>query len=524
MDCVAVAYVPHSGPLIGPLAPFGIAAYAVFLGLGYSSLKADHERLPFRWGFFAIHLLCIAGVWFANLQSRTDSDYIEASRGALILGLALLVPACIPLSKLWRVLRSTNPLWIYATVAGALAWCLRYPMQTYWNSNSSAPGRTLVYLAFHSVYFVLRPVLPDVFADPETYVLGTPRFAVRIAESCSGLEGMGLVLVFTVVWLWFFRKESRFPQALLLIPCALVSVWLLNIARIAMLILIGNAGSREVAMVGFHSQAGWIAFTAVALGFSMATRKLPWVRRHYATVPTADGRATRLVEVSEADDDTTLESGEVPATSAYLVPFLAILAASFISRAASGYFEWLYPLRFVAATVALWAYRDELKRLDWRIRWRDCWLGPVAGTLAFAVWLAPSLWTPHTGATALGTALTGLSPSSRWLWIAFRVATAVFTVPIAEELAFRGYLARRVMNRDFVSIPFRSLSFVAIGVSSVGFGLLHGGLWLVGIVAGVIYAAVLRMRGRMANAVLAHAITNLLLAVWVIARGDWSLW
>jgi exosortase E/protease (VPEID-CTERM system) len=516
LDTVAVAYIPHTAPLIGPLAPFGIATYAVFLGLGYSSFKSDHEPLPFRWPFFAAHLVCIAAVWYANLVARPETIFLVASRVTLFLGIALLLPACIPLGKLWRVLRATNPLWLYATIAGALAWCLRYPMQTYWNNSTSAPGRFLVYLAFHSVYFLLRPLLPDVTADPETHILGTQRFAVRIAEACSGLEGLGLVLVFTVVWLWFFRKESRFAQALLLIPCALVCVWFLNIVRIAAIILIGNAGSSEIAMVGFHSQAGWIAFTAVALGFSMATRKISWVRRHYATVPTADGSGAELVEVHDSAED----SGEVPATSAYLVPFLAILAASFISRAASGYFEWLYPLRFAAAAIALWSFRAELRKLNWRFDW----LGPVAGLLAFAVWILPALWTPRTHDSQLGETLAELSPSLRWLWIAFRVATAVITVSIAEELAFRGYLARRIMGRDFVSIPFRSLSTVAIFVSSVTFGLLHGQQWMAGIFAGLIFTLVLKRRGRFGDAVIAHAVSNLLLSVWVISRGDWSLW
>ena len=71
------------------------------------------------------------------------------------------------------------------------------------------------------------------------------------------------------MWLWFFRREIRFPRALLLIPCALACAFLLNVVRIAALILIGNAGAPEVAFVGFHSQAGWIAFTLVALGFSV---------------------------------------------------------------------------------------------------------------------------------------------------------------------------------------------------------------------------------------------------------------
>ena len=69
------------------------------------------------------------------------------------------------------------------------------------------------------------------------------------------MEGLGLVLVFTAVWLWYFRKESRFPQALLLVPCALGCVWLLNIVRICAIVLIGGlAGSVAISACGGSSQ------------------------------------------------------------------------------------------------------------------------------------------------------------------------------------------------------------------------------------------------------------------------------
>jgi CAAX prenyl protease-like protein len=110
------------------------------------------------------------------------------------------------------------------------------------------------------------------------------------------------------------------------------------------------------------------------------------------------------------------------------------------------------------------------------------------------------------------------------VWIVLRAAAAVITVPIAEELAFRGYLARRIMARDFTEIPFARLSLLAIGLSSAAFGVMHGQHWLVGIVAGLCFAAVLRHRGRIGDAVIAHAVANLLLAAWVLARGDFGLW
>jgi CAAX prenyl protease-like protein len=109
-------------------------------------------------------------------------------------------------------------------------------------------------------------------------------------------------------------------------------------------------------------------------------------------------------------------------------------------------------------------------------------------------------------------------------WIAVRVVAAVVTVPIAEELAFRGYLARRLMDREFDQVAFSALRAAAIAISSVMFGLMHGAQWGVGIVAGVAYALVVKRTGRFGDAVVAHATSNLLLAVWVLSRGDWGLW
>jgi CAAX prenyl protease-like protein len=140
------------------------------------------------------------------------------------------------------------------------------------------------------------------------------------------------------------------------------------------------------------------------------------------------------------------------------------------------------------------------------------------------VWIAPTLWSHHFAISRLGPALAALPLADRWTWIAFRVAAAVVTVPVAEELAFRGYLARRLMSRDFDSIPFTGLTALSIALSSIAFGLMHGQQWLVGILAGLAYAFALRWRGRIGDAVLAHAISNLLLAVWVLGFGDWAQW
>jgi exosortase E/protease (VPEID-CTERM system) len=512
LDCIVVASIPHTAALVGPFAPVGIVAFAVFVGLGYSRLKLDRESLPFGWLLFAVHALLMACVFAGSVGVAHGYHLVVALRIVLALAIVLLALACIP-ARVWiRTIRNTQYLWLYAVIAGAIALYLRSPLQSVWNGSSSVPGRMLQGITFETVQRVMQWILPGVVVEPADFLIGTPNFTVIIAEACSGLEGLGLVLVFTTLWLWYFRKESRFPQALLLVPCALICVWILNIVRICALVLIGNAFSSEVAMVGFHSQAGWIAFTAVALAFSMATRKIAWVRKD--TVAAGDAA------VLPASDRGEEEAGESPATAAYLVPFLAILAATFVSRAASGHFEWLYPLRFVAAAVAIWFYRAEYKKLNWRFSW----FSPLAGAAVFLIWIAPSFWSSHSETGSVGSALAALSPTARYAWIAFRVAAAVVTVPIAEELAFRGYLARRIVNREFDLVDFKSLTLLAVVVSSIVFGVMHGGHWLVGLVAGLVYVLLLRSRGRMGDAIVAHATSNLLLAAWVLAGGHWSFW
>jgi CAAX prenyl protease-like protein len=107
-------------------------------------------------------------------------------------------------------------------------------------------------------------------------------------------------------------------------------------------------------------------------------------------------------------------------------------------------------------------------------------------------------------------------------WIAFRVFGSVIMVPIAEELAFRGYVLRRLISADFdkVSPRFTWLSFL---LSSLLFGALHG-RWLAGTVAGMFYAWAMYRRGKVGDAILAHATTNALIAADVLILGNWKLW
>jgi hypothetical protein len=78
-----------------------------------------------------------------------------------------------------------------------------------------------------------------------------------------------------------------------------------------------------------------------------------------------------------------LRAGDANPTAAYLIPFLATLAASMVSRAMSSDFEWFYPLRVAAAAGALWYCRRSCRDIDWHFGW----IGAGAGVVVFALWI-----------------------------------------------------------------------------------------------------------------------------------------
>jgi len=508
------AALANRGGLLRVLAAWGpwilrciVGFAALFVTFGYLKSKTTFDQIseelaacPVGKGFLAAHFasMVLAGVLTLALYktsvSGLQADLIAGSWLAVgTAAIAFAALAAIPLTAWIQMVRGTGYLWLYTSTAVVAACAAGNASRSLW--------RPMGRLTFSMVEGLLRLVASGVVADPVKMIIGTGNFRVEIADQCSGFEGAGLMLAFGVVWLGLFRKECRFPQALLLIPAGVILIYLLNAVRIAALVLIGSAGAREIAVGGFHSQAGWIAFNVVALGFSVAARRMPYFTLN---PPHAESSA---------------RSTENP-TTAYLIPFLMILAAGMVSGAMSGKFEWFYPLRFFAAAGALWVFRNTYSKLDWRVGW----LGPAIGAAVFLLWIGLDRLMGTSATSAVPGALAESSPAARITWLSFRVLAATITVPIAEELAFRGFLLRRLVSQDFESVPFTRFTWFALLVSSVLFGALHGSLWFPGILAGLLYAFAVIRRGRIGEAVAAHATTNALLAAYVLAFGQWQLW
>jgi exosortase E/protease (VPEID-CTERM system) len=491
-------------------------------------------RVTQHWGFRFLTSLVIATAVFAYLRGGRELRELDtAARDVpllrprwLLAHLALLAPL-VPLSgslygrATWLPFVAAVVLWLLLAVLAAVALFAALAPWAFWQRTIRAVGASWGYalvaaagaalamglsqelwtgtarLTFEAVYRLLGGLGPTLQIDPASRVIDTGRFAVSIDPVCSGLEGMGLMLAFCTALLLLFRREYRFPRALLLIPAALMLSFALNIARIAALVLIGNAGYTEVAVYGFHSQAGWIAFNAAAVGVALVSLRSRWFSR------------------TAAQPDTTV-TGENP-TAVYLLPYLAVILAAMVSRALSGGFEGTYWLRLLLAGAALGYSLPRLHGVDWRFSWR----GGLAGLGVFVVWIAAArLILP---AQAVPQSLTALPAVSRNTWVIQQILASVGITPLAEELAFRGYLLRRLRTAEFESLLPQQAGRAALSVSAMVFGLCQGVLWLPGVMAGAVFGLLYMRTGRLGEAVAAHVTVNALTAAAVLGGSQWQL-
>src|SRR5262249_42146049 len=109
-----------------------------------------------------------------------------------------------------------------------------------------------------------------------------------------------------------------------------------------------------------------------------------------------------------------------------------------------------------------------------------------------------------------------------WPWVAVRVIGSAVIVPIAEELAFRGYLHRALIGRRFEEVPPGRFTWLAFIVSTALFAIMHDPSPSAAI-SGAIYAGVMYRSNRLSDAVVAHAASNAMIAAWAILAGQWSL-
>ena len=185
--------------------------------------------------------------------------------------------------------------------------------------------------------------------------------------------------------------------------------------------------------------------------------------------------------------------------------------------------RWLYGIRVglvLIALILLWPrYREltgasSVKGIEWA-------LGAVVGAVVFVLWVNLDF---HPLALPPGEGFDPRSGGELHLGlVAVRLAGAALIVPVMEELFWRSFILRWIQHPAFLSVHPGTLGLRALAVSSVLFAAEHR-LWFAGLLAGLAYGWLYRRTGNLWVPILAHAVTNALLGVFVLNAGAWHLW
>jgi uncharacterized protein len=187
--------------------------------------------------------------------------------------------------------------------------------------------------------------------------------------------------------------------------------------------------------------------------------------------------------------------------------------------------DWIYGLGVLLVAALLWAWRREYGELFAQNlpSWRETSFAVVAGIAVFTLWI--SLDAPW---MRLGEATAGFRPIDAqgqviWPLVAVRWIGTTALVPVMEELFWRSFLMRWIQAPQFESVVPAQVGLRAIVLSTFVFMLGHT-LWLAALLAGLAFAVLYMRTGRLWTAVMAHAVTNGLLGVWVVFSGNWGFW
>ena len=219
-----------------------------------------------------------------------------------------------------------------------------------------------------------------------------------------------------------------------------------------------------------------------------------------------------------------------------LLPYLAPYGAYVLTGSLAGDLghELDYAIRIIGTGGLLLAFRSRYQRLFGPRPWQTSVLvGCAAGVVGVFLWIAFLL--PFQDAHA----------GEPFAFAAFllRLSAAALIAPFAEELLCRGYIlgvvtqwqeARRsgknaldvvLDERSVQELPPGSCTWLAALVSSAAFALGHGSVqWLAAFAYGLLMAGLWRLRRDLITPLTAHAVTNIMLYVFVFTTGNWGLW
>ena len=187
--------------------------------------------------------------------------------------------------------------------------------------------------------------------------------------------------------------------------------------------------------------------------------------------------------------------------------------------------RWVYGLTVVVVGGLLaWFWREYGELVAQTLpTLSEATLAVAVGVVVFVLWIA--LDAPWMRLAEPSAAFVPVDAQGGLVWplIAVRWLGASLLVPLMEELFWRSFLMRWIQNPQFEAVLPQRVGVKALVLATFVFMLAHT-LWLAAIIAGLAYAWLYIRTGKLWVAVIAHAVTNGVLGVWVVATQNWAFW
>lgn len=183
---------------------------------------------------------------------------------------------------------------------------------------------------------------------------------------------------------------------------------------------------------------------------------------------------------------------------------------------------WVYPAQtFLCAGMLLWFRRE----YEWH-RLHGIIFTLVVALLVFVLWISPQAF------MAFAPRTDGFNPdlltagSAGYGWtLGLRFLRLVVVVPFVEEIFWRGFLLRYLIAEDFANVPFGKFSWLSFSAVVLGFTLAHRSPdWPAAFVTGILYNLIAYRTRSLTSCILAHAVTNLCLGLWIMQTKQWGFW
>ena len=218
----------------------------------------------------------------------------------------------------------------------------------------------------------------------------------------------------------------------------------------------------------------------------------------------------------------------------YAAPYFAYVALSSVLHNKLPE-EIIYIMKLVIVPgLLIWAWKWYVPLTSPENKWISCLWGIVFGIIGLAVWCG--LYAPFTTP----------GDSAPWSDLGFilRLLTAGFVVPVFEELFMRGFVFRVALQWDLLrrqktpkafsaaldgasifDVAPGQWSVYAIVISTIIFAAGHlVAEWPAAIAYGLLMALLWILRKDLISCIVAHAVTNIGLALYVYYFGHWELW